>query len=288
MKYLLRATTAAFLFVLLCAFAAAQAALPAGLNSALQQWKSALTVGDSAMLHALYSIQPAARVISEDGKQQLPVSEETGFWSQVQSAGARDLAMQVTNAQEQNGLQVVSLQLSFRASTAKGPRQRYVVEQQAWLAEPSGWRIVASTHTPVLKMKPVGKLTKIYDPAADAKAEIAGALKKAAATHKRVLLEFGGNWCYDCHVLNAAMHEPDMAPLMARYVVVHVDIGDPGAKNEDIAAKYRVVIDKGVPALAVLSDTGALLYSDQHGEFEKARSMDPDDVIAFLKKWASR
>ena len=42
---------------------------------------------------------------------------------------------------------------------------------------------------------------------------------------------------------------------------------------------------KGVPALAVLASDGALLYSQQHGEFESARNMDPDDLIAFLKKW---
>lgn len=280
---------AVFLCFLSCVLAGtAQPPLPTGLDSTLQQWKSAVAIGDVALLRALYSVNPPARVISDDGKQQLPISEETGFWSQVQSAGARDLTLKITNAQQQNGLQVVSLQLSFRSVTPKGSRQRYVVEQQAWLAEPSGWRMVASTHTQVLKMKPVGTLTKIYDPTADAKAEIAAAVKKAAAAHKRVLLEFGGNWCYDCHVLNAALHEPDIAPLAAHFVIVHVDIGDEGAKNEDLAAKYHVAIDKGVPALAVLSGTGALLYSDQHGEFEKSRSMDPDDVIAFLKRWASR
>ena len=44
-------------------------------------------------------------------------------------------------------------------------------------------------------------------------------------------------------------------------------------------------VNKGVPALAVLAPDGNLLYSQQHGEFESARNMDPDDLIAFLKKW---
>ena len=40
-----------------------------------------------------------------------------------------------------------------------------------------------------------------------------------------------------------------------------------------------------VPALAVLAPDGTLLYSQQHGEFESARNMDPDDLIAFLNRW---
>ena len=56
-------------------------------------------------------------------------------------------------------------------------------------------------------------------------------------------------------------------------------------KNLDVAQKYKVPVDKGVPALAVLAPDGTLLYSQQHGEFESARNMDPDDLIAFLKKW---
>jgi hypothetical protein len=35
----------------------------------------------------------------------------------------------------------------------------------------------------------------------------------------------------------------------------------------------------------VLGSDGKLLFSDQHREFQSARSMDPDDLIAFLEKW---
>jgi thiol:disulfide interchange protein len=48
----------------------------------------------------------------------------------------------------------------------------------------------------------------IYPANVDAKAEIAEALANAAKTHRRVILVFGGNWCYDCHVLDAAFHSP--------------------------------------------------------------------------------
>jgi thioredoxin-related protein len=57
-------------------------------------------------------------------------------------------------------------------------------------------------------------------------AEIKEAEEKAATEHKRVLLVFGANWCYDCHVLDLAFQRPDLAPVLAAgYEVVHVDLG---------------------------------------------------------------
>src|SRR5581483_10428935 len=109
------------------------------------------------------------------------------------------------------------------------------------------WRIVVSTHTPVVKMRPVGKLNPhLYEKDANAKAEITQALTKAARSHKRVLLDFGGNWCYDCHVLDAAFHQADVAPLLnSNFVVVHVDIGEMN-RNLDLTKQYKVDISKGV------------------------------------------
>src|SRR5580698_4161553 len=66
----------------------------------------------------------------------------------------------------------------------------------------------------------------IYNEKADAHAEIKEALEKASAEHKRVILVFGANWCYDCHVLDKAFHSSELAPVIAaNYEVVHVDIG---------------------------------------------------------------
>lgn len=125
----------------------------------------------------------------------------------------------------------------------------------------------------------------IYPENVDAKAEIAEALANATKTHRRVLLIFGGNWCYDCHVLDAAFHSAEIAPTLNKnYVVVHVNIGDYD-KNLDLADKYEVPLKKGVPAAAVLKGNGTLVVSQKNQEFEKARSMATEDVLAFLEKW---
>ena len=125
----------------------------------------------------------------------------------------------------------------------------------------------------------------LYPEGVDAKAEIAEALKLAAKTHRRVLLIFGGNWCYDCHVLDAAFHSPEIAPTLNKnYIVVHVNIGEYD-RNLDLAEKYEIPLQKGVPAAAVLKSDGTLVVSQKNQEFEKARSMAPEDVLAFLNKW---
>jgi len=125
----------------------------------------------------------------------------------------------------------------------------------------------------------------IYAENADAKTEIAEALARAAKTNRRVLLIFGGNWCYDCHVLDAAFHSKEIAPTVEKnYVVVHIDIGEYD-KNLDLAEKYDVPLKKGVPAAAVLKGDGTLVVSQKNQEFEKARSMTTEDVLAFLVKW---
>jgi thioredoxin 1 len=125
----------------------------------------------------------------------------------------------------------------------------------------------------------------IYPDPSQAKSDIAAALKAAAAKHKRVILDFGGNWCGDCIVLDMYFHNEQNRPLLeANYVLVHVNVGQYDA-NEDLAARYNIPLQKGVPALAVLDAKGKLLYSQTGGEFEKMRQMDPSSVSAFLTRW---
>ena len=126
---------------------------------------------------------------------------------------------------------------------------------------------------------------EIYPDPVQAKGDLATALKTAAASHKRVLIDFGGNWCGDCQVLDMYFHDPSNLPILeANFVLVHVNIGHMDA-NQDIAEKYDVPLQKGVPALAVLSDKGTLLYSQKGGEFEAMRRMESSAVTNFLVQW---
>lgn len=134
-------------------------------------------------------------------------------------------------------------------------------------------------------LSPISVKTDLYPANADAKKEIAEALEKALTEKKRVILIFGGNWCYDCHVLDQALHEGEAGSIARQnYLLVHVDIGE-GDKNLDLVKKYKIPLEKGVPALAVLKSDGELIYWSGVGEFEAARSMTKSALVAFLNHW---
>ena len=125
----------------------------------------------------------------------------------------------------------------------------------------------------------------IYPAPEQAKTDLAQALHSAKKEHKRVLLDFGGNWCTDCHVLDIYMHDQQNKPILdANFVLVHVNVGHFDA-NRDIAQRYQIPLEKGVPAIAVLSETGKLLYSQKGGEFEAMRHMQSASVTQFLAQW---
>jgi thiol:disulfide interchange protein len=126
---------------------------------------------------------------------------------------------------------------------------------------------------------------QIYPDPAQAKADLATALKTAAQTHKRILLDFGGDWCGDCQVLDIYFHDATNRPILeSNFVLVHVNIGHIDA-NLDIAEKYGIPLRKGVPALAVLDENGALLYSQKAGEFEDMRHLESAALTKFLVQW---
>jgi thiol:disulfide interchange protein len=134
-------------------------------------------------------------------------------------------------------------------------------------------------------LEPVTAKKDLYPADADAKKEIDEALKQATVDKKRVMLEFGGTWCYDCHVLDGALHEGAAGKIVQEgFLLVHVDIGE-GDKNLDLLKLYKIPLEKGVPAVAILDGEGKLLYSSGEGEFEAARRMMKKDLVAFLLSW---
>ena len=149
----------------------------------------------------------------------------------------------------------------------------------------SGLRGAAATH-----ISPGGiyfqmAAAHIYSDTANAKEEIRQAIAKASAEHKRVLLDFGGNWCGDCQVLNIYFHDPSNAGILAaNYVLVDVNVGEYD-RNLDVAQKYGIPLNKGVPALVVLDGSGHVVYAQRSGEFEAVRKLDSSVVTAFLEKW---
>lgn len=128
----------------------------------------------------------------------------------------------------------------------------------------------------------------VYDEEADARKQIELALAPAAQSGspaRNIVLVFGANWCRDCRALDAQMHKPGLASLLAKsFVVVKIDVGR-FDKNVDLAQQYGVPINKGIPALAVLDPRGRLLYAQDQGQFSSARRMNLESFKAFFEQW---
>ena len=129
--------------------------------------------------------------------------------------------------------------------------------------------------------------TAPYDELANAPAQIQTSLQEAKVTHKPVLVVFGANWCGDCKVLDMSLKTGPSAPLIQQHFkMVKVNVGK-FDRNLDIAEAYGVPLKKGIPAIAVLSPAGKVIYATQSGELADARNMGDTAIFDFLAKVAS-
>ncbi len=244
----------------------------------LDQWKIAIIAGDVVGLKALYSTNPAAQV--EANGATTGAEADVNFWIGLK---ARSVKLEIVRMTER--FKAESVIFKAEVQTSNGLTVN-VTDAQGWQKQGEQWRLVGAERTDAPHLTQPSDMKKnLYPDGADAHTEIKEAEQKAAAERKRVLLVFGANWCYDCHVLDLAFHRPDFAPVMAGYDVVHVDIGPDGKKNADLAEEFQVPLDKGIPALAVLESSGKLVVSQKNGEFEDARSLTPQALLEFLNKW---
>ena len=265
-----------FFSVFICAQTSHQNSFPP-----LEQWKAAVLRGDSAALNGMYSSDPAVRITTPAGESNSAASE-IAFWTGLKP---RRIKLDVIQSEApQMGTQQMIFQIEV-ASAAQG-HTLYISEGQLWQKQGEHWRLVAVKRTDATRLQqPLSTSKEIYNAMTDAHAEIKHALAVAAREHKRVLVVFGANWCYDCHVLDLAFHRPDVAAVLSRnFEVVHVDVGQ-GDKNQDLMQQYDVPMKRGIPAVAVLDSGGKLLASQKNGEFEKARALAPEDLLQFLNKW---
>jgi thioredoxin 1 len=257
----------------------------------LDNWKAAVLSGNKTALMGLYMTAPPARAKTPKGET-LDPAEEPAFWSSLKPAGLDSLDVKVLEAKTlQPGVTAMVLRIEAGLKTGGGEKSVVVSSTQVWVEKLGEWKIISTQRgDPGAKEvrrlpEPAKPNTQLYPSPEEAKVEISSALAAAARDHKRVLLVFGGNWCYDCHVLDTTFHSKAFAPLVnANYHVIHINVGNYDA-NLDLAKKYEIPLEKGVPSLAILDPDGKLVVSQKKGEFESTVRIGPEDVVDFLKKW---
>lgn len=284
--------------------AAAQA--PAGSAFApLERWKAAVLAGDKAALKEFYSTAPQAFAQTPKGKTVDPRDEETDFWAAQRAQGLTAIEpkiLEITSPQPGVRSLVLRIEMTFQA---QGETRKWMVSAaQVWVDQTGGgapeaekntagsdWHILVTQRSDVVPLptirlpQPSVPNTHLYPDPSEGPKELAAALMAAKQDHKRVLVVFGANWCYDCHVLDAALRSKELAPLVtANYHVIHINIGE-GKDNSDLADRFQVPLNKGIPSLAVLDGNAQLITSQKNGEFESAAKIGMDDVSGFLKQW---
>jgi thioredoxin 1 len=253
----------------------------------LKAWESAIAHGDQSALEKLYSMQPEA--VTQAGKDRISANDEWAFWAGLRNKGMtefRPRLLEFSGAKDK-------AQLVLRISITSGGSHLVAGMRQTWAHQSDGWKMVASSRSTAFVdeatrtlPQPSAPNVKLYSDPREAEAELKAGLAKAGKEGKRVLVVFGGNWCYDCHVLDATFHSKEFAPLVdTNFIVVHINIGDDGKDNNDLAARLGVALDQGVPSLGVLEPSGKVVYAQKNGEFEATEKIGAEDIRGFLEKW---
>ena len=244
-----------------------------------QQWRAAVLASDAATLRSLYRTDPPADVQINAAKSD--AEADINYWLSLKPSSMK---VDVVRNEPRHG----HISFIFRATVGLPNGQTIsLTDDQSWQQQGNEWKLISVERTDAPRLAQPSSMKKdLYPANTDAHAEIKEAEERAARENKRILLVFGANWCFDCHVLDLAFQRPDLAPILtASYEVVHVDLGPEEEKNEDLVREYQIPLNKGIPALAVAGSDGKLVVSQKNGEFEDARSLTPEALMEFLNKW---
>jgi thioredoxin-related protein len=110
---------------------------------------------------------------------------------------------------------------------------------------------------------------KIYNPSADAKADLNAAVAKAKKENKRVFVQIGGNWCSWCIAFH---HMVDSTATLKKqlndnYEVVLVNYS-PENKNEALLAGLNYPQRFGFPVFLILDSNGKVLHTQNSAYLE--------------------
>ena len=127
----------------------------------------------------------------------------------------------------------------------------------------------------------------IYDPKADAAADIHNAVTLAHKLHKHVLLQIGGNWCIWCRRFNNLVTTDTTLRHVAdsNYVIVHVNYS-PENKNLKVLESLSYPQRFGFPVFVILDDKGNRLHTQNSGYLEEGAGHSKKKVEEFLRQWS--
>ncbi|WP_374166215.1 thioredoxin family protein [Arcticibacter sp. MXS-1] len=126
----------------------------------------------------------------------------------------------------------------------------------------------------------------LYNPSADAAADLKSAVSKAAKEGKHVFVQIGGNWCVWCLRFNKLVTENDTLKTIIKdnYVVVHLNYSKEN-KNEKVLASLGYPQRFGFPVFVILDNKGLRLHTQNSAYLEDGKGHSAKKVEEFLKGW---
>ncbi len=129
---------------------------------------------------------------------------------------------------------------------------------------------------------------KIYNPDADARAEVAAAVVKASTEGKHVFLQVGGNWCPWCvrfHYMVAGDVKLDSL-VKANYVVVKVNFSKEN-DNHQLLASLGYPQRFGFPVFVILDEKGKVLHIQDSGYLEQEKGYNREKTERMFLMWSA-
>ena len=123
-----------------------------------------------------------------------------------------------------------------------------------------------------------------YNERADATKDVDDAFARARASSKRVVIDFGGNWCPDCRILSGVLERREVKPFVeANFEMITVDVGRLD-KNMHIPERFGAKVT-GVPWLVIAEPDGTVIHSS-YEITDNGFAQRPQAMVDWLAKWA--
>jgi thiol:disulfide interchange protein len=129
---------------------------------------------------------------------------------------------------------------------------------------------------------------RLASPSQVTRTRVDQALRKSKILNKILMVEFGGDWCEDCVVLNRNLEAVGVRDyFQTHFILLRVEV-DQSDRNLDVAKSMDAGVEHGVPTAVFFGPDGARIGATNKGELEPSRDYKPDQILAFLKAVVDR
>ena len=132
---------------------------------------------------------------------------------------------------------------------------------------------------------------KPFDSKRDPERDLIAAKAEAKRDHKNIFLDFGGNWCGPCLLLDDALsQDPDVADTLKRnFVIVHVAVGIFHSGDKVKELREHLPAFNRYPHVIILAPDGTVLHDELKGDFitnPDGKGISHKVLKSFLEEWS--